>query len=122
MWSHDIAIVRACIEVFAGSIPVSLIVRPALVDHWKTVEAMELAFERGLSGLIFEQPFVDAALIERATALGLALHCGRTNKPADIARVLELGPTSICSDFPERVLLLAASELGAGYDRVGATG
>lgn len=108
VWTHDGAIARECIDVFKGTVPVSLIVRPELVSLWGRPKAMRLARKGGLDGLLFEHPDVDWPLLERAAKVGLTLHCGRTNEPEDIARLRSLPIASICSDFPERVL--AATE------------
>lgn len=103
VWTHDPTIARELVDVLDGSVPVSLIVRPDLAGLWGRAEAMRLARNGGLAGLLFEHPDVDSALVERASTAGLALHCGRTNEAADIARVLALPLTSVSSDFPGRL-------------------
>jgi hypothetical protein len=109
VWTHDPAIARECIDAFGGMVPVSLIVRPVQADLWASDAGLALARNEGLTGLLFEHPDLSSELVERATAAGLALHCGRTNEPADIARVFEAGPVSMCSDYPERALAVRAA-------------
>jgi glycerophosphoryl diester phosphodiesterase len=104
VWTHDPAIARECIDAMSPAIAVSLIVRPKQVPLWSAPEGIALAHAEGLTGLLFEHPYVDGQLIDRAHEAGVTLHCGRTNEPHDIARILTIGPASICSDFPERVI------------------
>ena len=106
VWSHDPDIALECVAALRGAVDVSLIVRPWAVETWQTAQGMRRARELGFSGLLFEHPCVDADLIARATDAGLALHCGRTNEPEEIARILALDPASMCSDFPERALAI----------------
>jgi hypothetical protein len=104
IWTHDGLIARECINEFRAMVPVSLIVRPDLASLWGRHQMMRLARDGGLDGLLFEHPDVDQSLLERAAEVGLSLHCGRTNEPADISRVRSLSVASISSDFPERLL------------------
>lgn len=106
VWSHDPDIALECVAALRGSVPVSLIVRPWAVGTWQTAEGMIRARELGFSGLLFEHPHVDADLLTRAAHQRIALHCGRTNEPDEIERVLHLGPASMCSDFPERAVAI----------------
>ncbi len=109
VWTHDPAIARECIDTLRGSHPVSLIVRPHQASLWGSDAGLRLARSRGLDGLLFEHPDLSAGLITRANEAGLTLHCGRTNDPADIARVFEANPASMCSDFPAVAQAVAAS-------------
>ena len=84
----------------AGGDPVD-----GLLDEGDDVgAALERAAAGGLAGVNPPLSGLDAAMVTRAHARGLALHCWTVNEDADLDRCLAWGVDAIITDEPARAL------------------
>src|SRR5205085_2124574 len=88
---------------------------PSMATGWLTIAAvdqrwaMELAVERGHDALHVQYQAVDAALVDRAHAMGLAVLAWTVDDPDEMRRLTEAGVDSIVTNDVALAVAVRAS-------------
>ncbi|MSQ42545.1 MAG: glycerophosphodiester phosphodiesterase [Dehalococcoidia bacterium] len=77
-------------------------------------QAIAVAAARGLHGINPSHDALDAALVARAHARGLAVGAWTVDEPAAIERALDLGVDMITTNVPRRVFAAIAARAARG--------
>lgn len=86
------------------------------IGNWDTPDFLETAGRLGITRTAAYHPTADRAIVEESRRRGMVVTGWPTNSREELASVLEMNPSSICTDRPTLIMQLL-DEQGIPYNR-----